>query len=225
MPPVPVLEFCRGAGFWGTHAFANPEQECSQNITQQVIDEAGGTLSICGQQICNTELDDSSSALEALCVNAKSQRHQLARQLVAAALNCVVSGGDANCTGISIDAEFDECNTLCADPNATKDALSACIFAIDCFNNGGHPENGTCLNGVCAVGGAFCGPGFPCASGECVPDPTSCKQQPIPEVFIDEGCPGKQGPAGGERCGEAIKTTCTVIPPDDALCATEVICQ
>src|SRR5207249_12088001 len=56
-----------------------------------------------------------SSAEEALCVRVRGQQaRQLARQLTAAALNCVVSGKPADCLGSSISDLFARCNTGCA---------------------------------------------------------------------------------------------------------------
>ncbi len=61
------------------------------------------------------------------------QRLQLARQLTAAALNCVMSGAGADCGGLSeVAATFDACNLACA--NDTD--LGTCIEDLDDFNNG-----------------------------------------------------------------------------------------
>ena len=93
--------------------------------------------------IDNTEVDPQSplemSALEALCVSPKGdQRLQLARQLTAAALNCVISGAGANCGGLlEIKATFTNCNNLCAGPPGTD--LGMCIEELDAFNNGITP--------------------------------------------------------------------------------------
>jgi hypothetical protein len=137
--PTPGEEICRTPGFWGTHAYANPKKSGSQNITQAVIDQAGGCIEICGETISNTEVDNASSAEEALCVAVKGQSTlQLARQLTAAALNCIVSGGGSDCSGISIAETFQACNDACAAGNTTADVNGStvnCIEAIDTFNN------------------------------------------------------------------------------------------
>jgi hypothetical protein len=90
---TPGNEICRTAGFWAEHG--GSEKGCSQNITQTVID-AAGPLAVCGESISTTGIDDAASALEAMCVRVRGeQRLQLARQLTAAALNCVVTDLEA----------------------------------------------------------------------------------------------------------------------------------
>ena len=122
---------CRTPGFWGTHA--GTEKNRSQNITQAVIDAGGGSLSICGQTIDNTLPGNPNSAVEAMCVKVQGDsRRQLARQLTAAALNCIVSGAGADCVGLPAIADtFATCNANCLGGD-----ISGCIEAIDAFNNG-----------------------------------------------------------------------------------------
>lgn len=162
---VPQEAICRTPGFWGTHACGldgllvalagsnnkpNPngcEKSNSQNITQQVINAAGGTLGlICGVEITNTQVADSGdsctelnatehSAVEAICVSPTgNQRLQLARQLTAAALNCVISGFGADCSGGGTDLAdlFSDCNTACTN----NSGFGTCIGDLDAFNNG-----------------------------------------------------------------------------------------
>jgi hypothetical protein len=125
-------EICRTPGFWGSHA--GTEHPRSTNLTQLVIDAAGGSLDICGQTITNTDVGNMMSALEAMCVKVQGvQRRQLARQLTAAALNCVISGGGADCSDTSVEALFAEANAACA---ANSGNLSQYIDGIDAFNNG-----------------------------------------------------------------------------------------
>ncbi len=147
LPEVCVAAICRTPGFWGTHG--GEEKPRSQNITQALIDFAGG-LSICGESIINTDVDDAASAIEAICkhVAGKIER-QLARQLTAAALNCVISGGGADCAGSPLYSSiFSSCNDICADKNGGADVprsdMTACIAQIDCLNNGGIFEDGIC---------------------------------------------------------------------------------
>ena len=111
----------------------NCEKSRSQNITQAVIDAAlGGSLSICGQTIDNTSVGNMMSALEAMCVSPRGeQRLQLARQLTAAALNCVISGAGADCAGLP-EVPFSACNTACA----LDGDIGTCIEDLDDFNNG-----------------------------------------------------------------------------------------
>ncbi len=145
------LERCRTPGFWGTHGCPcsgtsngapAPHQFCEKdgalNYTQTVINAAGGCLEICGERISNTCVDSADSAVEAMCVEvAGVSARQLARQLMAAALNCVVSGGGATCSGISIESIFNDCQLVC-ESNGTQGtrSIGACIDAIDAFNNG-----------------------------------------------------------------------------------------
>jgi hypothetical protein len=143
------VERCRTPGYWATHACPcegtntgapAPSQFCEKsgaiNATQIVIDAAGGCIEVCGEQITNTCLDSADSAVEGMCiaVTGVSER-QLARQLIAAALNCVISGGGPTCSGISIGPVFAICNLVC---EGTSDAFTVqeCIDQIDAFNNG-----------------------------------------------------------------------------------------
>ena len=200
-PVVPPSgqERCRTPGFWGTHAcpedpetlVGSCEKSGSQNITQQVIDAAGGCLEICGERITNTALDNADSALEAMCVNVGGVRErQLARQLTAAALNCVMSGGGSACSGISIESFFTECNSVCAGTSATL-TVEECIDALDCWNNGGHPQ----------------------ADGRCRSDGDDCHRAPLcnPSLGL---CFAESPPAGSSSaCGKAKRVTrsCTII--------------
>ena len=143
--PPDVDEICRTPGFWGTHAGEEKEGR-STNLTQEVIDFNGGSLgTICGEEITNTSVNDytgagsypgngDGSAVEGICVHPKgAQVRQLMRQLIAASLNCVVSGGGADCTGVSIYDDFTDANAACA---ANAGDLSQWIGIIDDFNNG-----------------------------------------------------------------------------------------
>lgn len=154
VPPC-FVEICRTPGFWATHA--GTAKQGSTNITQCVINAAGG-LFICGNVIDNTSVDCADSAVEAMCVAVKGDsRRQLARQLTAAALNCVMTNGNADCTGVpSVATIFADCNALCASPTADKAAITECIGMIDAFNNGllsdcherplCNPDQGLCFD-------------------------------------------------------------------------------
>jgi len=130
-----VVEICRTPGFWKNRSW-DGEHPRANNLTQIVLDAAGGPINICGRLIDNTDLGVFDSALEAMCVHISgdSQR-QLARQLMAAALNCVVSGGGADCSGISVADDFAAANAACT---ANAGNLSEHIDAIDDFNNSSH---------------------------------------------------------------------------------------
>ena len=135
---IPGEEICRTPGFWGTHA--GEEHRRSSNLTQMVIDAAGGELSVCGQVIDNTDVGNVNSAVEAMCVRIEGeQQRQLARQLTAMALNCVVSGGDADCAGTSVEDLFADANAACIAGGGGPE-LGPWIELVDEFNN--DPECG-----------------------------------------------------------------------------------
>ncbi|MDT8408140.1 MAG: hypothetical protein RQ741_00945 [Wenzhouxiangellaceae bacterium] len=192
--PPPVEEICRTPGFWGTHA--GTEKRRSSNLTQTVID-AGGPLQICGQTIDNTEVGNMSSAVEAMCVSIEGfQQRQLARQLTAMALNCIVSGGGADCAGTSVSDLFTGANAAC---EADAEDLSGYIARVDCFNNGGQ---------------------FDETSGECLVDdfdPNNCHNRELDEATdIFDGISPLPGPAGSSRaCSSANGNGVKVVPADD----------
>jgi len=139
----PRNEICRTPGFWGTHAGVEKAGR-STNLTQEVIDYAGGSLGeICGVVIDNTSVHDydspaipagdgNGSATEGICVPPKGyQPRQLMRQLIAASLNCVVSGSTPDCMGISIYQDFTDASADCANGE-----VGDWIDIIDAFNNG-----------------------------------------------------------------------------------------
>ena len=92
-------------------------------------------LEICGKTI---GLNPEGSVVEALCVSpAGDPNAQLARQLTAASLNCIMGSGNPNCEGSSIGQVFATCNSYCGDPSQ-QDNITLCIEKVDCFNNGGE---------------------------------------------------------------------------------------
>ncbi len=210
---------CRTPGFWGTHA--GTEKPQSSDITFAVIQLGGGSLEICGETLTDTDLNHNHSAEEALCVSIKAEpRLQLARQLTAAALNCIVSGnpGPANCVGVDLYQDlFTKCNAACA--ANVSEAFGACIAVIDCLNNGGHPGLDAlggflCASGTCSDNGALCTPTRRgnCANPEtatCNPS-ANCHSEPLPGPFEPPG------PAGSsKKCSAAIGNTCEIF---DASC-------
>jgi len=203
-------EICRTPGFWGTHACGltgTCEKTNSQNITLDVLANFGGALTICGATIDNTNEGNANSALEAICVSPKGDsRLQLARQLMAAALNCGISNSTdtdictgagesaANpCGGVSIEDVFNACNDACpTGTTATVDGHEvSCIGALDCFNNGGV---------------------FDVATGECgAAEGTSCHDRELVNGCFSFEPPG---PAGSPKaCNDARKNDITVVPP------------
>jgi hypothetical protein len=74
-----------------------------------------------------------------MCVRVQGvHQRQLFRQMMAFALNCVMSGASADCDALLATASA--CDTLCAsglDDDGVAN-VHDCIDAIDCFNNGGN---------------------------------------------------------------------------------------
>ena len=215
-PPPAVcvaVGICRTPGFWGTHACpgaggqAGCEQQgnsCAQNITQAVIDANPnpahpGQLVVCGQDITNTLLGDHESAVEAICVRVQGHlRLQLARQLTAAALNCILSGSDDTCVNLSIETTFSECDDVCKDAGSTNAQIGPCVDAIDCFNNGGQ---------------------FDAATGHCTSGPDNCELRDLPLATLGlTACHDKsgnlvQGSSGSSNeCSDARRNQITIFP-------------
>jgi hypothetical protein len=160
-----------------------------------VIDATvGRCLEICGEVIISTGVDDANSALEAICTNVQGvQERQLARQLTAAALNCVITGSGGDCGGAASASLFAGCNQTCetGDPVNGRD-VEDCINEIDCLNNGGEFTDGACR--IETSGGChsrdLCNENL----GLCFPDP---------------------GPATSSKaCNDARKSKCEVIETD-----------
>jgi len=215
------IEICRTPGFWQERA--GTEKAGSRNLTLMTIVKGGGCLEICGEIITNTALDSANSAEEALCIRRNGHSlKQLARQLTAAALNCVVTNGAPDCVGVSIEQTFQECNDACAAGSRTTVGGVDCVDAIDCFNSGGTFTNGQCNHaetnchdstvvGFCQSGpdaGQLCSTNDECAGGaKCDP-----------------------GPAGStDKCGAARANSCSVVPfageISESNCATGLKCS
>lgn len=235
--PIPnCLGFvCRTAGFWGTHAGVDPKKLASQNITQAVLDYALVDPVICGELINDTILNTSiTSALEALCVSPQGdQKLQLARQLTAMSLNCVMSGGGSDCSLTVNAGEFSAGNAVClnavdGDPTdgPTTAEISNRIARIDCLNNGGVLDDldgvddvpGICVLGTCPSSpSGFCGGNQDCPLlGEtCMPLEDNCHDLPL-ELDADGNPPPEldfepPGPAGSQKlCNQAIESACDI---------------
>ena len=189
---VPGEEICRTPGFWGTHA--GTENRRSTNLTQMTIDAAGGELSVCGQTIDNTNVGNANSAVEAMCVAVRGQlERQLARQLTAMALNCVVSGGNADCSGTTVEGLFTDANAACIAGGGGPE-LGSWIDQVDCFNNGGQYIDGQCVIDP--------------------DDPANCQNRALDEASdIFDGVSPFPGPAGSPRaCSSAINNGIKVVP-------------
>jgi hypothetical protein len=218
--PLPAeclgAEICRTPGFWGTHA--GDSKKNSQNITQALIDAAGG-LDVCGITIDNTDVGNSTSAVEAICVSVKGDlENQLVRQLTAAALNCVL--GDCSTEHSDLLAD---CNNTCADGSGSL-SVQECVDQLDCFNNGGTFDSGSgeCITGIgeCDISAEACSDSVPCEGFEdfCVPFET-CHDRDLCPDFTDDGeingsdfCFEPPGPAGSTgQCNAATKNS-TFVP-------------
>ncbi|HEV8119866.1 MAG TPA: hypothetical protein VGQ67_02615 [Candidatus Polarisedimenticolia bacterium] len=223
-PPLPGCSeaICRTPGFWGTHAGTEKSPGKGQpavNITEAVLDCADGNCAghtandfvlICGEKIDSpdtnpadgtTDWNDASSSTEAMCIDVKGDSTlQLARQLTAAALNCLISGGGPDCAGTGIYKDiFSNCNATCTNASASQSDITACISQLDCLNNGG-----TFDSGLCTAGG----------QGNC-----------HDRILVNESLglnfepPGSAG--SSDACNQAKKTECAVVGPREAACATD----
>ncbi len=219
---------CRTPGFWGTHAGDIEKAPRSRNITQAVLN-FDGTVEVCGELVTNTSLGAAMSALEALCVSPRgNQSLQLARQLVALALNCIMSGGASDCSDIlAASSLFATCNDTCTDAtdadgtnDPTTDEITGCVFEVDCLNNGGNPFliPDVCVTGNCSETGDLCsGICLPDSGGNpqtCEPFTGNCHDQPL-ELVDDVGTVlldfEPPGPAGSSNaCNLAKQNTCTL---------------
>jgi hypothetical protein len=210
---------CR-AGFWGTHAGEEKvnKKKTSVNMTQAVMEANAGYLNICGEEIDNTSVDTAGSALEALCVAPMGmQEYQLARQLTAMALNCIMTDlvgvlDNNPCAGMGMGIEdlFANCNDACASGDSTM--FEMCIEETSCFNNGGvFMEDGYCRTGTCSDDGSPCNDtDAPCNAGTCDPILDNCSENPLVNdtlgLFFDP-----PGPAGSSKaCNMAIRNACTI---------------
>jgi hypothetical protein len=168
-------------------------------MTQGIIDRAGGCMVVCGEKITNTNLNDAESAVEALCVPDGESTKQLARYLVAAALNCVLSGGPADCSTSSIAATYAACDAACAAGkttavinNRTVDCVEAGEYSL--FHDYDYRNPPGTVVGLCANGN-LCTPNLPCT------DHSTCKTPPASSI---------------DKCDTAKANTCTVVPCKNA---------
>ncbi len=223
-PVIPDGEICRTAGFWSTHAGSETKKGTVTNITQELLDLVG-PLQVCGQTISTTSntskpfLDGLglTSALEALCVRVQGDSTlQLYRQLVAAALNCAVTGV-ANFCNLII-PEFDACSDVCeGTAGVGAPTEGECIALLDCFNNGGEMVGDQCSLGTCAsqpqtnCGGDFgpC-PDFNGLPQPCVPFEDNCHDQELCNEDIGF-CPDSTPATSEAACREAQSNQCTIV--------------
>ena len=220
-------DICRSPGYWATHS--GYEKEGSTNIAQELL-KIVGNLSVCGETISATSNQDSpyldglklTSDLEGLCMRTKGVlQRQLYRQLVAALLNCAVSGGAGHCDQLLakyIDVSFDDCSDVCAGnpPAVDPPSVGDCIGQLDCFNNGGQVVSGKCATGTCesqpelVCGGEYgsC-PDFNALPQACIAFANNCHAQEV----CNEGlgfCPKKTPASSSSACREARFNECTI---------------
>ncbi|HEY2772667.1 MAG TPA: hypothetical protein VGK20_01315 [Candidatus Binatia bacterium] len=188
-------DICRSPGFWATHS--GFEHTGSTNIGQTIID-LNGPFSVCGETISATSNASSpfleglglTSDLEGLCMRTKGvHQRQLYRQLVAAELNCAISGHPTDCDAVVlkyITDKFSDCSALCAGtPVQNGPTLGDCVSQLDCFNNGGHIVDGGCATGTCEVNtDTNCGGDL----GSCPSLPQACTQGGTCEVDTQTAC-------------------------------------
>ena len=201
--PTPTGEVCRSASWWSQHAgtaggsTANTKQNV--DVVQKVTDKAGGCIVVCGEKITNTNLNDAESAIEGLCVpTADTSRRQLVRYLIAAALNCAVNGGPADCSASIIAPVFAACDAACA-AGQTKAVING--KKVDCIEAGEYklfhddyyenPEGS--VVGLCANGN-------PCTSGRGCTDRSTCTS---PTASV-------------RKCKLAQANTCTIVSCSNA---------
>jgi len=222
-------DICRSPGYWATHS--GYEKKNSVNVGQLVID-AVGPLEVCGESIDSTSNESSpyleglglSSDLEGLCVKTRGiKERSLYRQLVAAALNCGISGGD--CDDILakyVDVSFSDCSDLCAgNPPVDGPTVSECVSQLDCFNNGGQLIDGDCAYGTCAEDPTvYCGgdygdcPLFLEEPQECEPFPGNCHSAALCNEALGV-CPKNTPASSSSACREARGNSCTIDSCED----------
>jgi cysteine-rich repeat protein len=141
---------CRKAKFWATRATTGKDPEAAVDL---VLDQSG-PIEVCGQTIDNAgDLGELDSALEGLCVRTQGeQERDLYRELLTAALNCLVSEG-GECDEILaplVDVSFSDCNALCEGSTIQGGpTIEECIDQLECFNSGGRLVEGECATGTC----------------------------------------------------------------------------
>jgi hypothetical protein len=189
---------------------------CSQDVTGAVVSLGGGALFVCGECLVNAGDGistlppyDAASVEEALCtriVAGQDLDRQLAREITAASLNCIISGFGPHCVGSSIEDLFEDCNASCDKNPATAATRTTarCIKEFNCFNTGYETD----------------------AAGRCV-GTTHCATRVFPlDVIFPTGtlCTVNQGqrklgpPGSDDECSMANNTTCSIVPPNESQC-------
>jgi hypothetical protein len=225
-------DICRTPNFYSKRAGNEKDRD---NLVQEVLDAVGG-INVCGVNITSTSNSSApwveglglSSALEGLCVRPQRiEERELYRELVAAKLNCAISGSD-NCDGVVeefVDVTFSECDALCSgeySPSSVDEyesAIARCTHQLACYNGGGQLIGGKCAYGKCDVTDEYCGSDFgacPPIANITFPILQTCKRFPgncRDEKFCQEGleiCPARTPASGSRACREAKNNDCTI---------------
>ncbi len=188
-------DICRSPGYWATHS--GYEKENSINVGQEVLDAIGG-LEVCGQTITTTSNLGSpyvdglglTSDLEGLCKRTKGvHQRSLYRQLVAAGLNCGISGGDCDTILAKyVDVSFSDCSDVCeGNPPVDGPTVQECIGNLDCFNNGGQMIDDVCVYDILG----------------------NCHDAPLCNEALGV-CPKKTPASSPNACREARGNSCTI---------------
>jgi hypothetical protein len=169
-----------------------------------------------------------------MCVSPRGEQTlQLARQLTAAALNCIISsqsgppvvpGAGGNfCSSLQLSPVFQDCNANVCTGNASQLGLSVgdCIAQLDCFNNGGQFDSGSnnCFTGTCGNDGVtLCNGSTNCGTFQCVNFPSNCHDRPLCNQTLGV-CFNDPGPAGSpNECNNARDNMCTIIGTGEGSC-------
>ncbi|MBP7148746.1 MAG: hypothetical protein KBD01_14525 [Acidobacteria bacterium] len=217
-PQPPVIEICRDADFWGTHA--GNEGSCrapGRNLTLELVSSLQDKdLDVCGKILVSTKLWSRDSVLEGLCSTPFfDDRVELARHLSATALNCAISAGTDDCTGVSIKPLFDECNATCM-LNNDRAQLRSCAQRLDCYNKGGLWNGSRCQVGTCGGDGVTaCASDWDCPrkcrkSVKCVPLPDTCASEPLANPVLGINFEPVGAPSSAGSCFIAHFDLCTI---------------
>jgi hypothetical protein len=138
-------------------------------------------VTVCGVFLDNTDVGNSCSAQESLCVSPRgNQRLQLARQLTAARLNCKVQA----CAGPVLTL-LNACEQACI-ANNDADAIGDCIDDVDDFNNGRNTAARGCHDRPIP---GFQPPGPAGSSGDCNRAKDNDRDGDPVNIFSGDPCP------------------------------------
>ncbi len=217
---------CKGPGFYSTHGGSEKSGKSARaavNVTQMIIDAAGGCVEICGEKINATDTDNADSALEGLCVSPKSDpKIKVYRMLITTALNCIVSGFGPDCMDAPEDIAmlFDECNMACINGDTTM--IKSCVDELDCVNNGGAYDNGFCQTGECSDNMQPCNESdhSNCGVGAVCVQTDGCDDLPLVNEDLSLYFDPEPAASSPKACNAATKSSCTGVGSDEDECNT-----